>query len=57
MGILDKNHCDYIVHWFGACTIQNHVMMVTEYAPCGSLVDCIKHVPEPNDQITTKANA
>ena len=29
-------------------------MMVTEYAPCGSLADCIKKRPEPDERIKTK---
>ena len=30
----DKSPCDFIFHFFGACFIPNHVMMVTEFAPC-----------------------
>ena len=40
--MLDKFRYDQIVHFYGACTIPNHVMMVTEFAPCGSLMDCIR---------------
>ena len=29
-------------------------MMVTEFAPCGSLMDCIKKRPEPDDEIKAK---
>ena len=34
----------------GACVIPNHIMMVTEFAPCGSLADAIKKRDEPDDQ-------
>ena len=47
--MLDKFRCDQIVHFYGACTIPNHVMMVTEFAPCGSLMDCIKKRPEQTE--------
>ena len=33
--MLDEFRYDQIVHFFGACVIPNHVMMVTEYAPSG----------------------
>ena len=33
VAMLDKFRCDEIVHFYGACTIPNHVMMVTEFAP------------------------
>ena len=29
-------------------------MMVTEFAPCGSLMDSIKNRPEPSEQIKVK---
>ena len=51
---LDKFRCDEIVHFYGACFIPNHVMMVTEYAPCGSLADAIKKRPEPEETIKAK---
>ena len=39
VAMLDKFRCDQIVHSFGACLIPNHVMVVTEFAPCGALGD------------------
>ena len=30
IGMLDKFRCDQIVHFYGACFIPNHVMLVTE---------------------------
>ena len=42
VAILDKFQCEQIVHFYGACFVPNHIMMVTEFAPCGSLMDCIK---------------
>ena len=54
VGMLDKFRCDQIVHFYGACTIQNHVMMVTEFAPCGSLMDCIQKHVEPSFSIRVK---
>ena len=54
VAMLDKFRCDQIVHFYGACTIPNHVMMVTEFAPCGSLMDCIKKRPEPSERIKVK---
>ena len=47
--MLDKFRCDEIVHFDGGCLIPNHVMLVTEFAPCGSLADCIKKKDEPSD--------
>ena len=52
--MLDKFRCDQIVHFDGACVIPNNVMMMTEFAPCGSLEDCIRKRPEPDDRIKTK---
>ena len=52
--MLDKFRCEQVVHFYGACLIRNHVMMVTEFAPCGSLMDCIKKRDEPSDKIKTK---
>ena len=52
--MLDKFQCDFIVHLYGACFIPNHIMMVTEFAPFGSLADCIKKRSEPDDMIKTK---
>ena len=42
VAVLEKFRCYNIVHFFCACRNRNHVMMVTEYAPCGSLAECIK---------------
>ena len=52
--ILNKFRCDQIVHFYGAYTIPDHVMMVTEFAPCGLLADYIKKLSEPDDHIKTK---
>ena len=46
VAMLDKFRCDQVVHSNGACTIINRIVMVTEFAPCGSLMDCIKMRPE-----------
>ena len=54
VAMLDKFRCDQIVHFYGACVIPNHVMMVTEYAPCGSLADCIKRRAEPDEHVKAK---
>ncbi len=40
--------------FFGACFIQNHIMCVMEFAVCGSLADCIKKQPEPEERIKVK---
>ena len=54
VAMLDKFRCDQIVHFYGACTIPNHIMMVTEFAPCGSLMDCIKKRQDPSEAIKAK---
>ena len=54
VAMLDKFRCDQMVHFYGACFIPNHVMMVTEYAPCGSLADCIKKRQEPSEGVKVK---
>ena len=54
VGMLDKLWCDQIGHFYGACFIQNHIMMVTEFAPCGSLMDCMKNRNEPSEAIKRK---
>ena len=54
IAMLDKFRCEQIVHFYGACFIPNHIMMVTEFAPCGSLLDCIKKRAEPDDTIKLK---
>ena len=54
VSMLDKFRCDYIVHFYGACLIPNHIMMVTEFAPFGSLMDCIRKRPEPENKIKAK---
>ena len=54
VSMLDKFRCDQIVHFCGACTIRNHVMMGTESAQCGSLMDCIVKRPEPSERIKVK---
>ena len=40
--MLDKFRSHLTVKFYGACTIMHHVMVVVEFAPCGSLMDCIK---------------
>ena len=52
--MLDKFRCNFIVHFYGACFIPNHNMMVKEFAPCGSLMDCITKKNEPSYNIKTK---
>ena len=52
--MLDKFRCAEIVHFYGACTIKNHMKMVTEFGPCGSLMDSIKKWPEPDEKIKAK---
>ena len=47
VAMLDKFRCDQIVHFYGACVIPNHVMMVKEFEPCGSLIDCIRSARSP----------
>ena len=50
VAMLDKFRCEQIVHIYGACTIPNHIMLVTEFAPCGSLGDSLKRKrPEPEE--------
>ena len=49
VGTLDKFRCEQIVHFYGACTIRNRIVMVTEYAPCGSLRDYIKKRDRPHE--------
>ena len=46
--------CEQIVHFYGACFIPNHIMMVTEFAPCGSLADCVKKRDEPSERLKAK---
>ena len=53
VAMLDKFRCEQIVHFFGACLIPTHVM-VTEFAPWGSLMDCIKNRPEPDEPVMEK---
>ena len=51
--MLDKFQCYNIVHFDGACMIREKAMMVmvTEFAPCGSLMDCIKKRKEPSEEL------
>ena len=49
-----KFRCDKIVLFYGVCAIRNHVMLVTEYAPCGSLGDCTAKGVEPVEEIKVK---
>ena len=50
VAMLDKFRCDFVVHLHGSCTIPDHIMTVTEFAPCGSLNDCIKKRPGPEER-------
>ena len=54
VGMLDKFRCDQIVHFYGACLNVNHIMTVTEFAPCGSLADCIRKRADPDDRVNAK---
>ena len=54
VAMLDKFWSDFVVHLHGSCLIPNHIMMVTEFAPCGSLVDCIKKLPGPEETVRAK---
>ena len=51
VAMLDKFQFVEIVHFNSAYTIWNHVMMVTEFSPCGSLMDCAKRRLEPEPRI------
>ncbi|ELP83904.1 protein serine/threonine kinase, putative [Entamoeba invadens IP1] len=42
VSMLDKFRNEYIIHFYGACFITNHICMVTEFAQYGSLQDLIK---------------
>ena len=52
--MLDKFQCEQIDHFYGVCVIPNHIMMATEFAPFGSLMDCIRKRPEPENKIKAK---
>ena len=52
--MLDKFRCEQIVHFYGACFIPNHIMLVTEFARYGSLMDCIRKRNAPSDKIKAK---
>ena len=54
ISMLDKIRCNFIVHFYGACTIPNHEMLVTEFAPWGSLADCIRGRDEPDEHVKAK---
>ncbi|ELP94693.1 protein serine/threonine kinase, putative [Entamoeba invadens IP1] len=41
--MLDKFRCEYIIHFYGAVFIPNHLLMVTEFARFGSINDVMKH--------------
>ena len=51
--MLDKFRFERIVHFYGACSIRNNVMM-TGFAPRESLMDCIKKPAEPSADIKEK---
>ena len=52
--MLDKFRCEQIVHFYGACFIRKHVMFVTEFAPCGSVMDCMRRRMPPENFIKAK---
>ena len=52
--MLDKFRCDFVVHFYGACFIPNHIMVVTEFAPSESQMDCTKKRPEPSEFMKAK---
>ncbi|ELP92330.1 protein serine/threonine kinase, putative [Entamoeba invadens IP1] len=52
VNMLDKFRSEYIVHFYGAVFIPNHICMVTEFAEYGSLQDLIKH--KKSDEISNK---
>ena len=54
VSMLDKFRGDQTFHFYGACLIPNHIMMVTEFAPCGSLADCIQKKNEPSERVKVK---
>ncbi|ELP92314.1 protein serine/threonine kinase, putative [Entamoeba invadens IP1] len=41
--MLDKFRSEFIIHFYGACFIPEHICMVTEFALYGSLRDLMKH--------------
>ncbi|ELP85159.1 tyrosine protein kinase, putative [Entamoeba invadens IP1] len=52
VNMLDKFRSEYIIHFYGACFIPNHICMVTEFALYGSLQDLMKH--KKSDEISSK---
>ena len=54
IAMLHKFRCEQTVHFDGSCLIPNHIMMVTEFAPCGSLADWVKKRPDPDERIKAK---
>ena len=52
--MLGKFRCDEIVHFFGACFIPNHVMLVTEFVPCKLLADATKERPEQPETVKAR---
>ncbi|ELP88140.1 protein serine/threonine kinase, putative [Entamoeba invadens IP1] len=52
VNMLDKFRSEYIIHFYGACFIPNHICTVTEFALFGSLQDLMKH--KKSDQIGLK---
>ena len=52
--MLDTFRCEPTVHFYGACTIPNHLMLVMEYAPCGPLAACIRRWTGLSDEIKAK---
>ncbi|EDR27385.1 protein serine/threonine kinase, putative [Entamoeba dispar SAW760] len=41
VSMLDKFRCDYIINFFGACCLKDHICIVTEYAEYGSIRELI----------------
>ncbi|ELP92349.1 tyrosine kinase, putative, partial [Entamoeba invadens IP1] len=44
---------EYIIHFYGACVIPNHICMVTEFAQYGSLQDLFNNIPKGSDKELT----
>ena len=53
VALLDKFRCEQIDH-FGVYVIPTKVCMVTEFAPCGSLMDCIGKRAQPDLSVKAK---
>ncbi|ELP92332.1 serine/threonine protein kinase HT1, putative [Entamoeba invadens IP1] len=52
VSMLDKFRNEYIIHFYGAVFITNHICMVSEFAEYGSLQDLMKH--KKSDEVDMK---